>query len=132
MQTLAQRVAQAVSENVEAEDDDEDREPGEQRQVVRNAVIGSAVRQHRAHSGLGADREAPDCKQVRLAHRIAVTGIPYGGYETLAAKVNLVDRALKRADAQGTLIRLHIGLKDVEDLIADLERALIAPSGGGS
>nr|WP_282568662.1 PLP-dependent transferase [Bosea sp. AK1] len=39
---------------------------------------------------------------------------------------------MKRADAEDTLIRLQIGLEDVEDLIADLERALVAANRGGS
>lgn len=70
----------------------------------------------------------------RLLNELSVFGLgySYGGYESLAAKVNLVDRTLKRADAEGTLIRLHIGIEDVEDLIVDLERALVAAYRGGS
>ncbi|WP_377848717.1 cystathionine beta-lyase [Bosea sp. UC22_33] len=71
-------------------------------------------------------RDGVDAHRLLNALSVFGLGYSYGGYESLAAKVNLADRTLKRADAEDTLIRLHIGLEDVEDLIADLERALIA------
>ncbi len=77
-------------------------------------------------------RDGVDAHRLLDALSVFGLGYSYGGYESLAAKVNLADRTLKRADAEDTLIRLHIGLEDVEDLMADLERALIAACGGGS
>ncbi|WP_199086561.1 cystathionine beta-lyase [Bosea sp. ASV33] len=77
-------------------------------------------------------RDGVDAHRLLDALSVFGLGYSYGGYESLAAKVNLADRTLKRADAEDALIRLHIGLEDVEDLIADLERALISAGGGGS
>jgi cysteine-S-conjugate beta-lyase len=53
-------------------------------------------------------------------------GYSWGGYESLAVPVNLSDRVIARGPYEGPLIRLHIGLEDVEDLKADLERGLAA------
>ena len=49
----------------------------------------------------------------------------WGGYESLilanqAAELNRI-RPAGDVDFTGTLVRLHIGLEDVEDLIADLD-----------
>lgn len=52
-------------------------------------------------------------------------GYSWGGYESLIAPSNPPRSAVKwRAD--GPLLRLSIGLEDPADLIADLERALVA------
>lgn len=53
-------------------------------------------------------------------------GYSWGGYESLAVHVFLGDRTVARADYEGPVMRLQIGLEDVEDLKADLERALTA------
>ena len=55
-------------------------------------------------------------------------GFSWGGYESLAIHC---DPQLKRAQRPfaGPLLRLHIGLEDPEDLIADLSRGLQALAG---
>lgn len=77
-------------------------------------------------------QDGVDAHRLLDAPSVFGLGYSYGGYESLAVKVSLADRTLKRADAEDTLIRLQIGLEDVEDLIADLERALVAANRGGS
>jgi cystathionine beta-lyase len=53
-------------------------------------------------------------------------GFSWGGFESLAVHVWLGDRTVSRTDYGGPVIRLQIGLEDVEDIIADLERGLAA------
>jgi cystathionine beta-lyase len=53
-------------------------------------------------------------------------GYSWGGYESLAVKVWLGDRVIARGDYPGPVIRLQIGLENVEDIKADIERALEA------
>lgn len=53
-------------------------------------------------------------------------GYSWGGYESLAVHANLSDRTVAAAPSEGPVMRLQIGLEDVEDLKADLERALAA------
>lgn len=53
-------------------------------------------------------------------------GYSWGGYESLAVMVNLDDRKICKAPAEGPVIRLQIGLENVEDIIADLERGFSA------
>lgn len=77
-------------------------------------------------------RDGIDAHRLLDALSVFGLGYSYGGYESLAVKVSLADRTLKQADAEDSLIRLQIGLEDVEDLIADLERALVAANRGGS
>ena len=48
-------------------------------------------------------------------------GFSWGGYESLAMPAD-PDRTLSRPAARN-LVRLHIGLEDPDDLIADLARA---------
>jgi len=55
-------------------------------------------------------------------------GYSWGGYESLAVPVFLGDRVVARGNYAGPLIRLQIGLEDVEDIEADLSRALAAAS----
>ena len=49
-------------------------------------------------------------------------GYSWGGYESLALPVDPV-RTARRADFDGPLVRLHVGLENPADLIADLARA---------
>jgi cystathionine beta-lyase len=56
-------------------------------------------------------------------------GYSWGGYESLAVPPLLSDRAVAKAPAEGPVIRLQIGLEDVEDLKADIERGLKAAGG---
>lgn len=57
-------------------------------------------------------------------------GYSWGGYESLAVHVWLGDRTVARSDYGGPLIRLQIGLEDVADIRADLERGLAAATSG--
>jgi cystathionine beta-lyase len=50
-------------------------------------------------------------------------GASWGGFESLAT-LPTIPRSAKPWKAEGTLVRLHIGLEDPDDLIADLEAAL--------
>ncbi len=56
-------------------------------------------------------------------------GYSWGGYESLAVHVWLGDRTVTKGDYAGPLIRLQIGLEDVADLKADIERGLKAAAG---
>ncbi len=56
-------------------------------------------------------------------------GYSWGGYESLAVHVFLGDRVVAKGPYEGPLIRLNIGLEDVEDLKADLSRGLKAARG---
>jgi cystathionine beta-lyase len=50
-------------------------------------------------------------------------GSSWGGFESLAIRVDVSKiRTATKWNAEGPLIRLHIGLEDADDLIADLER----------
>jgi len=53
-------------------------------------------------------------------------GYSWGGYESLAVPVNLADRTVATAPTEGPVIRLQIGLENVEDLQKDLERGFAA------
>lgn len=56
-------------------------------------------------------------------------GYSWGGFESLAVPVFLGDRTIAKAPAEGPVIRLQIGLEDVEDLKADVARGLAAAAG---
>lgn len=53
-------------------------------------------------------------------------GYSWGGFESLAVMVNLDDRKIRKAPTEGPVIRLQIGLENVEDILADLERGFKA------
>jgi cystathionine beta-lyase len=53
-------------------------------------------------------------------------GWSWGGFECLAVHVNLNDRRIAKAPEGGPLIRLQIGLEDVADIKADIERGFAA------
>ena len=53
-------------------------------------------------------------------------GYSWGGYESLAVHANLSDRTVALPPREGPVIRLQIGLEDIEDLMADIERGLAA------
>jgi len=61
----------------------------------------------------------------RLVDRLKLFGIGYswGGFESLAIPAEPV-RTATAPEWEGPLVRLHIGLEDPDDLIADLEQAL--------
>jgi cystathionine beta-lyase len=60
------------------------------------------------------------------ALRIFGLGYSWGGYECLAVHVGLADRRICKAPAEGPVLRLQIGLEDVKDIRADIERGLAA------
>jgi len=52
-------------------------------------------------------------------------GASWGGFESLVIPANMTAaRSLSDWSEHGQIVRLHIGLEDTEDLIADLEQAL--------
>jgi cystathionine beta-lyase len=53
-------------------------------------------------------------------------GYSWGGYESLAVPVYLGDRVIAKGPYEGPVIRLQIGLEDIEDLKADILRGLKA------
>ncbi len=53
-------------------------------------------------------------------------GYSWGGYESLAVWVNLTDRTIRKGPEDGALVRIQIGLEDVDDLIGDLEAGFAA------
>ena len=70
-------------------------------------------------------------EQLAFLDALKIFGLGYswGGYESLAVPVFLGDRVIAKGSYEGPLIRLQIGLEDVEDLKADLERGLAAVAG---
>ncbi|MDP2733903.1 MAG: cystathionine beta-lyase [Hoeflea sp.] len=73
----------------------------------------------------------PDHHQLKAhafldALEIFGLGYSWGGYESLAVHANLSDRTIALPPREGPVIRLQIGLEDVEDLMADIERGLSA------
>lgn len=55
-------------------------------------------------------------------------GYSWGGFECLAVHVSLDDRTVSKRDYGGPVIRLQIGLENVEDIKADIARGLSAAS----
>ena len=81
--------------------------------------------------GLFAFETGPISDRQTAAFLDALTlfgmGYSWGGYESLAIRVNPAPiRTAVRWQAPGTLFRLHIGLEDPDDLMADLARGLAA------
>jgi len=62
------------------------------------------------------------------ALRIFGLGYSWGGFESLAVHVDLDDRTVTPRHHGGPIIRLQIGLEDVDDLKADIQGALAAAS----
>jgi len=58
-------------------------------------------------------------------------GYSWGGYESLAVHVSLADRTIAKAPGNGPVMRLQIGLEDVDDLMADIRRGLEAAASAG-
>jgi cystathionine beta-lyase len=74
-------------------------------------------------------RQADDAAATRFVESLELFGIGYswGGFESLALPVH-PKRTASTAPA-GPIVRLHIGLEDPDDLVADLDRALQSLSG---
>ncbi len=74
------------------------------------------------------DVESANAKAAAFLDALQIFGLGYswGGYESLIVKVYLGDRTIRKGPQNGALIRLQIGLEEVEDLTADLERGFAA------
>jgi cystathionine beta-lyase len=73
-------------------------------------------------------------KRAAFIEALSLFGIGYswGGFESLALPVNPAKyRTATQWRADGPLIRLHIGLEDSEDLIADLAKGFVAAHNAG-
>lgn len=77
---------------------------------------------------LAADDEKVKSSANAFLDALQIFGLGYswGGYESLALPVSLGDRTIAKGPQRGALLRLQIGLEDVEDLKADLERGFEA------
>jgi cystathionine beta-lyase len=53
-------------------------------------------------------------------------GVSWGGFESLALPFTPGDRTTRRWNFSGQGIRIHVGLEDPHDLIADLEKGFAA------
>jgi cystathionine beta-lyase len=72
-------------------------------------------------------RECPKQQVARFIEGLEcfALGYSWGGYESLVCPANLKRHSRRvRPWSGGPLVRLHIGLEDPKDLLADLERAL--------
>jgi cystathionine beta-lyase len=72
-------------------------------------------------------KDADDTEANRFVESLALFGIGYswGGFESLALPVHPERlRTVSSHPANGVMVRLHIGLEDTDDLIADLEQGL--------
>ncbi|MCX8134636.1 MAG: cystathionine beta-lyase [Roseococcus sp.] len=70
-----------------------------------------------------------EADMVRFIDSLSLFGIgaSWGGYESLAIPTTgFITRTAGTGDYGGPMVRIHIGLEDVADLIADLERGLAA------
>lgn len=56
--------------------------------------------------------------------RLFGIGLSWGGYESLALPVDPPARTVRALDLQGPLLRVHAGLDDLDDLVADFTAAL--------
>jgi cystathionine beta-lyase len=76
--------------------------------------------------------DGDDAARARLVDSLELfgTGYSWGGYESLAVPADPV-RSATRLELEGPLVRLHIGLEDPDDLIADLAAALGRHGDGG-
>ncbi|MGZ8312123.1 MAG: cystathionine beta-lyase [Allosphingosinicella sp.] len=108
---------------------------GDQPQVARvlhPALPGCPGHEHWARDFTGASglfsivmNGGDAAAQAQLIDGLELFGIGYswGGYESLAVPADPV-RTATRADWEGPLVRLHVGLEDPDDLIADLAAGL--------
>jgi cystathionine beta-lyase len=72
-------------------------------------------------------KTADDAAANRLVESLELFGIGYswGGFESLALPIHPHrSRTVRREKSAGAMVRLHIGLEDPDDLIADLEQGL--------
>jgi len=108
-------------------------------QVLHPALAGSPghklwARDYLGASGLFAVELAGvgDAERTRFIDALTHFGIGFswGGYESLALPVDPAPiRTARRWEGGGSMVRLHIGLEDPEDLIADLAQGLARIAG---
>lgn len=72
------------------------------------------------------DKSPDECGRFLNALQYHGMGYSWGGYESLAVIPRFTDRTVSRGPAEGTTIRLQVGLEDPGDLIEDLERGFAA------
>jgi cystathionine beta-lyase len=84
------------------------------------------TRDFRGASGLfGVELPPRKIDTIMDRLRLFRMGVSFGGYESLAIPVDPTSvRTATKWSAEGPYIRLHVGLEDPDDLIADLEQAL--------
>ncbi len=70
-----------------------------------------------------------DAKRFMNALQLFGIGASWGGFECLAVLAQLEPSRTVRPWTEGPVIRLHIGLEDVADIIEDLERGFAAMTG---
>ncbi|OTA41278.1 MAG: hypothetical protein A6D92_08185 [Symbiobacterium thermophilum] len=86
----------------------------------------------RGASGLlSFELDTGDLKQVSRfvdALRLFRLGVSWGGYESLVwlPVIGAMHRAPEEQWPNPGLVRIHVGLEDVDDLLEDLDRALRA------
>ncbi len=84
--------------------------------------------QMRGSSGLFSielDFDEPRVRRFINALRLFGIAVSWGGFESLALPIGLMmNRDAPNPDVPRGLVRLHVGLEDVHDLQADLQRAL--------
>jgi cystathionine beta-lyase len=85
---------------------------------------------HGAASLFAVELRAPrDASVAPFINRLQLFGIgsSWGGYESLVNVVNAgASRSVTPWQPDGPIIRLHVGLEDPEDLVADLQQAMAA------
>ncbi|MEO7541791.1 MAG: cystathionine beta-lyase [Sphingomicrobium sp.] len=72
-------------------------------------------------------KDADDDDAIKFVECLALFGIGYswGGFESLAIPIHPERlRTVSNYPASGAMVRLHVGLEDPDDLIADLEQGL--------
>jgi cystathionine beta-lyase len=109
---------------------------GERPEVAR--VLHPALPQHPGHalwrrdftgsSSLFAVLLKTESREALAAMLEGLTlfkmGASFGGFESLIIPADVTNRTARPWKERGTLLRLHVGLEAVEDLIADLEAGL--------
>ncbi|HEX8535210.1 MAG TPA: cystathionine beta-lyase [Allosphingosinicella sp.] len=78
-------------------------------------------------------RGGGDAARARLIEGLEHFGMGYswGGYESLALPIDPERiRSVRKPEEEGPMVRLHIGLEDPDDLIADLAAGLAAYGAG--
>ena len=92
----------------------------------------AAMAEHSVPADGAANGDMPESERARLAAMLDNLdlfgmGFSWGGYESLVLAVNpSAMRSATAWTADGPTLRIHAGLEDIDDLIADFEQALDA------